>query len=258
MMMMTRRYMKNIQLGEAQVAQMTRGMKALFYIFLGHTALIVYSAFFMSKQAWAFISGGLFYILFGVYFLFQLYRSKRKQQLWTTSYKDDEWFDIVDEEGRVTGKAPRTICHSGPGLLHPVVHLHVIDSKDRIFLQKRPLSKKVQPGKWDTAVGGHLSTGETVEEGLKREAAEELGLTEFNAQAVARYVWETTIESELVFVFLCRYNKPISVNKDEVDDGKFWKYKKIKESIGKGILTPNFELEFNLLRRIVFREETAD
>lgn len=255
MMMMTKRYMKNIQLGDAQVAQMTRSMKSLFYIFLGHTLLIVYSAFFMSKQAWAFISGGLFYILFGVYFVFELYRTKRKQRMWLKQYKDDEWFDIVDEEGRVKGKAPRTVCHSGPGLLHPVVHLHVIDWKDRIYLQKRPLDKKVQPGKWDTAVGGHMSAGETVEDGLKREAAEELGITEFKAQAVAKYVWETDIESELVFMFLCRYDKSITVNKDEVDDGKFWKYKKIKESIGKDILTPNFELEFNILRKVVFNED---
>lgn len=254
-LMMTKRYMRNIQLGEAQVAQMTRSMTVLFYIFLGHTVLIVYSAFFMSKQAWAFISGGLFYILFGTYFVFELYRNKHKQRMWQKKYKDDEWFDIVDEDGRVKGKAPRTVCHSGPGLLHPVVHLHVIDSKDRIYLQKRPMSKQVQPGKWDTAVGGHVSSGESVEDGLKREAAEELGITEFNAQAVAKYVWESDIESELVFMFLCRYDKSITVNKDEVDDGKFWKYKKIKESIGKDILTPNFEFEFNILRKVVFRED---
>jgi len=29
-----------------------------------HTAFVFYSAFYLSKEAWAFISGGLFYILF--------------------------------------------------------------------------------------------------------------------------------------------------------------------------------------------------
>jgi isopentenyldiphosphate isomerase/intracellular septation protein A len=251
MMLMSKRYMKNIEIGEAQMKQLNRSLKAMFYIFLGHTVLIVYSAINMSKGAWAFISGGLFYILFGVYFVYELVRAKLKRKLWLEKYKDDEWFDIVDQEGRVTGRAPRTVCHSGPGLLHPVVHLHVIDSKDRIFLQKRPMTKKVQPGKWDTAVGGHMSSGETIEQGLKREAEEELGLTEFEAKMVAKYVWETDIESELVFVFICRYDKTIHVNKEEVDEGKFWKIKKIRESLAKDILTPNFEFEFDMLVKLL-------
>jgi isopentenyldiphosphate isomerase/intracellular septation protein A len=254
MLMMTKRYMKNMSMGEAQLKQLNKSLKAMFYIFLGHTVLIVYSAVFMSKGAWAFISGGLFYILFGVYFVLQLLQNKWKKKKWYDQYKDDEWFDIVDQEGNVTSKAPRTICHSGPGLLHPVVHLHIIDSKDRIFLQKRPMSKKVQPGKWDTAVGGHVSTGETIEDGLKRESQEELNLTTFEAKPIAKYVWETEIESELVYMYLCRYDKPIEVNTDEVDEGKFWKIKKLKEAIGKGMLTPNFEVEFDLLQKILSGE----
>lgn len=254
LMMMTRRYMKNIELNETQVRQFTRSLRALFYIFLVHTVMIVYSAIFMSKGAWAFISGGLFYILFAVYFVFEFIRLRRKRPNWEEEYKDDEWFDIVDEEGRVKGRAPRTVCHSGPGMLHPVVHIHLIDAKDRVFLQKRAKTKQIQPGKWDTAVGGHIASGEKIEDGLKREAAEELGITEFEVRFVARYVWETEVESELVFMFISRYNKTVSINKEEIDEGKYWKIKKIKESLGKGILTPNFEFEFDILLKNVFKQ----
>ncbi|MCP5102521.1 MAG: NUDIX domain-containing protein [bacterium] len=210
----------------------------------------------MSKGAWAFISGGLFYILFAVYFVFELVRVRRARRNlpnWEEQYKDDEWFDIVDEEGRVKGRAPRTVCHSGPGMLHPVVHIHIIDDKDRIFLQKRAVTKKIQPGKWDTAVGGHISSGEKIEDGLKREAAEELGITAFEVRFLAKYPWETDVESELVFMFVSRYNKVITINKDEIDEGKYWKIKKIKESLGKGILTPNFEFEFDILQKNYFK-----
>lgn len=254
-MMMTRRYMKNIQLNQAQVQQMNRGIRGMFYIFSIHTIMIVYSAFFMSKQAWAFISGGLFYILFGIYFGYEWISNRRKQAKLYQQYKDDEWFDIVDEEGRVKGRAPRQVCHSGPGLLHPVVHLHVIDSKDRIFLQKRAMTKEILPGKWDTAVGGHVSSGETIEQALKREAQEEIGITDFKAQPIARYVWNSDIESELAFMFVCHYDKPLTINPQEIDEGKYWKIKKIKEVLGTGELTPNFEFEFEILRKTIFKEE---
>lgn len=39
-------------------------------------------------------------------------------------------------------------------LLHPVVHLHLFNSRGELYLQKRPEWKDIQPGRWDTAVGG--------------------------------------------------------------------------------------------------------
>ncbi len=66
----------------------------------------------------------------------------------------NEIFPLVDEQGNVIGSATRSECHSGSGLLHPVIHLHVFDSEGRLYLQRRPLWKDIQPGKWDTAVGG--------------------------------------------------------------------------------------------------------
>ncbi|MBO7626585.1 MAG: NUDIX domain-containing protein, partial [Paludibacteraceae bacterium] len=91
----------------------------------------------------------------------------------------DELFPIIDEDGNVIGKATRRECHSGSMLLHPVVHLHVFNSKGELYLQKRSLSKDIQPGKWDTAVGGHVDYGEEIETALRREAREELGITEY-------------------------------------------------------------------------------
>jgi len=257
MLMMSKRYMKNIELGKAQIDQFNKSLRFMFIVFLLHTVAIVYSAFFMSKEAWAFISGGLFYIIFGIYFVFEILRNKLKTKNWAEKYKDEEWFDIVDEEGRVKGRAPRSICHSGPGMLHPVVHLHVIDSKNRIFLQKRAMTKEILPGKWDTSVGGHISSGESVENALIRESEEELGISGFKALPVARYVWQSQIESELVYMFICRYEKAININKDEIDEGKFFKIKKIKEMAGTGSLTPNFELEFDLLVKILSGEHNV-
>ena len=155
-----------------------------------------------------------------------------------------EMFPIVNEEGTVIGKATRGECHSGSRLLHPVVHLHVFNAQGDVYLQKRPEWKDIQPGKWDTAVGGHLDYGETPEKALFREVREELGISDFKPVSVGKYVFESQGERELVYVHRTTYDGEIQPSKDELDGGRFWTMQEIREEIGQGILTPNFEHEF--------------
>jgi NADH pyrophosphatase NudC (nudix superfamily) len=114
------------------------------------------------------------------------------------------------------------------------------------------LNKLVQPGKWDTAVGGHISFGETLETALKREAWEEIGLQNFSAKLVKTYRWDSEIESELVYVFVSYDFKSIHLHSEEVEEGKFWTLKQIDSSMGKELFTPNFEYEYELLRKQIF------
>ena len=155
-----------------------------------------------------------------------------------------EIFPLVDEEGKVIGKATRGECHNGSRLLHPVVHLHVFNSKGEVYLQKRPEWKDIQPGKWDTAVGGHIDYGEKPEEALHREVGEELGITDFHPVAMGLYVFNGLRERELVYVNKTTYDGDVNPSKEELDGGRFWSIEEIKEAIGKGVLTPNFESEF--------------
>lgn len=164
----------------------------------------------------------------------------------TTIMKDNqqELFPIVDEQGTVIGKATRGECHNGSGLLHPVVHLHVFNSQGEVYLQKRPEWKDIQPGKWDTAVGGHIDYGETTEESLAREVNEELGITDFVPEFVAKYVFESKRERELVYVHRTTYDGEIHPSAQELDGGRFWSMQEIREAMGKDVFTPNFESEF--------------
>jgi isopentenyldiphosphate isomerase len=125
-----------------------------------------------------------------------------------------------------------------------VVHLHVFNSAGDIYLQKRPEWKDIQPGKWDTAVGGHIDYGETPEEALLREVREELGITDFKPEFVGKYVFESRRERELVYVSRTVYDGPIRPSAEELDGGRFWTMKEISEAMGQNILTPNFESEF--------------
>lgn len=140
--------------------------------------------------------------------------------------------------------ATRGECHSGSKLLHPVVHLHIFNKEGALFLQKRSLRKDIQPGKWDTAVGGHIDYGETVEVALRREVREELGITDFIPEPVCRYVFESAVEKELVNTFRTCYEGPFHPDPEELDDARFWPIEEIQANLGKQCFTPNFEQEF--------------
>ena len=158
-----------------------------------------------------------------------------------------ELFPVVDPSGVVVGSATRGECHGGSMLLHPVVHLHLFNSRGELYLQKRSMNKDIQPGKWDTAVGGHIDYGETVEEALRREVREELGITDFVPQFITRYVFESAIEKELVNTFRTTYEGPVTPDPSELDGGRFWSPAEILDNIGKGVFTPNFEGEYKRL-----------
>lgn len=160
-----------------------------------------------------------------------------------------EFFPIVEPNGLVVARAAREYCHCGAKPLHPVVHLHIIDRFSRIYLQKRPVSKKIQPGKWDTAVGGHVSYGEHLLEALYRESSEELGFSEFNPIHIVTYEFESEVEKELINVYAAVGHYELTPDPEELDGGQWWELADIDEGIGKGIFTPNFESEFQMIRK---------
>lgn len=166
---------------------------------------------------------------------------------------ESELFPIVDVNGNIVGSATRQECHSGKMLLHPVVHLHIFNSNGSVYLQKRSMSKDIQPGKWDTAVGGHVDLGESIYMALKREAKEELGIEIEKPRYLCSYPFRSSVEYELVNVFYLQVedNFNPSLSPEEISDGRFWSRQEIEASIGKGVLTPNFEQEYQRIMQYI-------
>ena len=163
----------------------------------------------------------------------------------------EELFDIYDEAGNRVGVAQRRKCHGDPKLLHHTAHVVVFHPETgAVLLQKRAATKDIQPGKWDTAVGGHLALGEDYEEGARRELAEELGVT---SSVELEYLFDSKIrnavESEDVRVFAIRMAEGFTFQKSEIDEIRFWTADELFDPANRAGFTPNLCAELDELRR---------
>jgi isopentenyl-diphosphate delta-isomerase type 1 len=166
----------------------------------------------------------------------------------------EEVLEVVDRDGNILGTAPRSEIHGNPSLLHKVVHVLVFNDAGKLLLQKRSMNKDVAPGKWDTSVGGHVSSGEDLIEAAKREMEEELGIISDGINPLYSYIHSNPYESELVFTHSCVHNGPFNFNNEEIDEVKFWHMEEIKDAIGKGIFSDNFESE--IMKYLSFNNQT--
>ena len=155
-----------------------------------------------------------------------------------------EFFEIVDEQDRVIGRAPRSECHGDPSLIHRVAHVLVVDKQNRLLLQKRSPHKDIQPGKWDTSVGGHLNVGEDYEAAAYREMKEELGIDGVYLTFLYAYPLRNEIESENVRTYICLYDGRIDFDAEEITEVRSWSMDEIDQNLGNGLFTPNFEEEY--------------
>lgn len=97
-----------------------------------------------------------------------------------------EFLPVVNERGIIVGRALHMELHKGNKILHPVVHLHVINNKGEV----------VRRYWW------HVAFGDTPEKTLKHKTTEMLGLSGIKPKLKKQYIRETKSEKELVYVFI--------------------------------------------------------
>ncbi|PLX79192.1 MAG: NUDIX hydrolase [Desulfuromonas sp.] len=157
-----------------------------------------------------------------------------------------EFFEIVDANDEVIGRAPRSECHGNPELVHRVAHVLVFSRRGDLLLQKRAASKDIQPGKWDTSVGGHLDPGEDYRQAAVREMQEELGIENVPLTFLYKSTIRNETESENVATFLTCFDGPINFCRTEISETRFWSATEIERHLGQGLFTPNFEEEWQM------------
>lgn len=231
------------KLSDDNISLLRKNMKIMLYVLIAHTALVFYAAFHWSMTVCVFISGVGFFLAAIIAVLAPFVIK------WIKSW-GVEYVPILDEKGNVIGKATREYVHTGSFALHPVVHVQILNPSGQIFLQKRSENKKTQPGKWDSAVGGHVKWKETIEQALEREMFEETKLKSSNISLRAQYIWKDHEESEMVFSFVQVTEQEPKVNPKEASQGRWWTVSQIEES-PQEIFTSNFLHELPEIKAII-------
>ncbi len=168
--------------------------------------------------------------------------------------RGDELFDVVDAQDQVIGQAQRREVHARQ-LWHRAVHVLVVGSSSRVFLQKRSLAKDMAPGCWDSSCSGHLDAGEDYAPAARRELGEEIGLRlATGADLTPLFKLPATPDTgwEFVWVYAVRSDGPFQLNPAEIERGDWW----TPESLARGFReTP--EAFTRPLRFLWPRAETA-
>lgn len=128
----------------------------------------------------------------------------------------DEWVDIVDKFGKLTGKVCLKSEAHKQGYWHPCINIWLYNLQGEVLIQKRVADKDTFPNLWDVSVAGHIGAGEIPIEAAQRELSEELGveipIEKF--EEIGSYLSEHThlndvIDREFHYVYIAELVVPI-------------------------------------------------
>lgn len=154
---------------------------------------------------------------------------------------NEEYFDILDENGTKIGEIkPRSEVHRD-GDWHVAVHIWILNNNREVLLQRRCANKDSHPNMLDISCAGHLSVGDSSLEGAIRELKEELGLDvkpeelEFikTLKSESKYTSDF-INNEFNDLYILRTDKGIDDMKyqeEEISEIFFVPYEKFKEMV---------------------------
>ena len=128
----------------------------------------------------------------------------------------DEIVDVVDEQDRVVGRAPRGEAYARR-LRHRCAFVLARSPDGRIFVHRRTATKALFPSCDDRFVGGVVGAGETYDEAALREATEELGVAVPQPEFRFKFLYETAEHAWWSAVYTVRCPLEVRPQKSEVD-----------------------------------------
>ena len=165
-----------------------------------------------------------------------------------TTDNQEEVFDIVDKSDKVIGQAKRSEVHQKKNLIHRSVAVAVVNSNNKIFLQRRSITKDTDALKWTISCSGHVPANESYEQAARRELDEELKITRVNLNYLTKYLYESLQETEMTVLYKAQYDGPITINIEEILEGNFFNREELVRAYQTG------KLEINLYGKLALEK----
>lgn len=173
----------------------------------------------------------------------------------------EELIDVLDENGNKTGEIlTREQIHK-KGLWHRIVVIAIIDGQGNILMQQRSKNKAKNPGKWDVAAAGHVSSGQTSIEAAIRETLEEVGIkvNDKELEYIFTYkdiknIAEDYIDNQIYDCYIVKREqidlKDIKMQESEVEQVKLCNLEEFNQIIKNGNIMERDELYKKLIEYV--------
>ena len=144
-----------------------------------------------------------------------------------------ELIDIFDENNKYLGYSLERSAVHKKNLWHRHVSAWIMNYNGKILLQQRALDKKKNPGKW-AKTGGHVDSGETCDESIKREIYEEIGLKlnddEINNIDIFKSINSDEHYYSYGYIIFTNYKEDdFKLQKEEVNEVKYYTIEELEE-----------------------------
>jgi ADP-ribose pyrophosphatase YjhB (NUDIX family) len=110
----------------------------------------------------------------------------------------------------------------------PIEYLDIVNDQDEV------VGRASHPSHWSTPVGGHVQSGESYEQAAMREYQEELGTASDITMAFKDIYDDNRGLKKFLVTFKTIYNGPFKIDKNDVEDIKFFTLDQIKQLIKAG------------------------
>ncbi len=161
-----------------------------------------------------------------------------------------ELWEVLDKEGNKTGKIMEKSQEEffEKGFCHLGAEVWIINSKNKILLQKRSSNKKIFPNVW-AMIGGSVIVGEDSKHTIVREVKEELNIdVDINK---LEFISKFRVGSLIVetYILKCDYEiNNMKLKKDEVAEVKWMQIEEIEYLIRENKFFGNRNEALNIVK----------
>lgn len=152
-----------------------------------------------------------------------------------------EVWNILDENGNKTGKTMiRGIDKLPEGFYHESVAIWIVNSKNKLLVQKRSSNKKHYPNMWAMTTGA-MNIDENMNQAIIREVKEELGIDIKENELI--YIGVLKGNTAFINSFIVKKDidlKELILQKEEVSNAEWNSYEEIEEKYNNDEFVPHW------------------